>query len=397
MRLFLSLLLLLVTSAAQAADVGNMRTWAAPDSTRVVFDISGPVKYRLFQMPDPHRIVLDMHNTRLAKPLYPTPGQDRLVARVRAAHRGAGQLRMVFDVQDAVKIKSFLLPPNRQYGHRLVLDFFKDEWIPPSTKLTQEQPRGASARDIVVAIDAGHGGEDSGAEGVGGTREKDVVLAIARKLATLVNEERGMRAVMIRDGDYYVGLRERMKQAREQKADLFVSIHADAFSDPRASGSSVYVLSQRGVSSEAARWLAERENAADLVGGVSLDDKDDIVKAVLLDLSQTAVINASAKIAGRVLGSLTRLGRVHQPHVQRAGFMVLKSPDVPSILVETAFITNPGEERRLTDPTHQRALAAAIMEGVRAYFRDSAPAGTLLAMRKEFIEPADMIPRVSTN
>lgn len=247
-----------------------------------------------------------------------------------------------------------------------------------STPRRPTQPAGRG-RDVVVAIDAGHGGKDPGAIGPTGVYEKTVVLAIARRLKTLIDAQPGMRAVLTREGDYYLPLRERMTLARKQRADLFVSIHADAYRDRRVTGSSVYVLSDRGASSEAARWLAERENAADLVGGVSLDNKDPLVKSVLLDLSQTGTIQASTSAADAVLSSLRRVGEIKRERVQSAGFAVLKSPDVPSVLIETAFISNPKEEKRLADPRHQQKLAEAILAGVRDFFRDNAPVGTLLA------------------
>lgn len=241
--------------------------------------------------------------------------------------------------------------------------------------------RDVRGRELIVAIDAGHGGKDVGARGPSGTHEKDVVLAIARKLAALVEKEPGMRPVLVRDGDHFIRLRERMNKARKQRADLFVSIHADAFSDHRARGSSVFVLSERGASSEMARILAAQENAADLVGGVKLNDKDELLKSVLLDLSQSASIEASMTVADNVLGELKQVGRVHKTRVQQAGFMVLKSPDVPSILVETAFISNPEEERMLRDARHQQRLAQAVLKGIRAYFRENPPPGTVVAAR----------------
>ncbi|MFH0351097.1 MAG: N-acetylmuramoyl-L-alanine amidase [Chromatiales bacterium] len=352
--------------------------WASPDNTRVVFDLSAPVNYHLFTMTHPHRVVLDIEGGRFVKPPPPSDPADRFLKSIRNAPHGR-KLRLVLDLKQRAEVKGFALAPQRPYGHRLVVDLLgREEVAPQVAPLTQEQQR---LRNVVIAIDAGHGGEDPGAIGTQGAREKQVVLAIARKLAQRVNDERGMRAVLIRDGDYFISLRNRIKRARQHKADLFVSIHADAFRDPQASGSSVYVLSRHGASSEAARWLAERENASDLVGGVSLDDKDDLLRKVLLDLSQTAAIDASVNVGGRVLQRLNRLGKIHHQSVQRAGFAVLKSPDIPSVLVETAFITNPLEERKLTNPRHQGALAAAILDGIRAYFLEAAPPGTLLAMR----------------
>ncbi|MEW8498545.1 MAG: N-acetylmuramoyl-L-alanine amidase [Candidatus Thiodiazotropha taylori] len=250
-------------------------------------------------------------------------------------------------------------------------------------------------RDVVIAVDPGHGGEDPGARGRKGTYEKDVVLAIGRKLVKMLNQQKGMRAVLIRDGDYYLGLRKRIAKARAHQADLFVSIHADAFRDPKVRGSSVYTLSRSGASNEAARWLAERENSADLVGGVSLEDKDDMLASVLLDLSQIGTLQASSEAASRVLTELKTLGKTHKRKVQQAGFVVLKSPDIPSMLVETAFISNPDEERRLRDPKHQNKVARALMKGIRDYFKYQPPPGTWLAAnqrtRKHVISSGDTL------
>jgi N-acetylmuramoyl-L-alanine amidase len=243
----------------------------------------------------------------------------------------------------------------------------------------------------VIAIDAGHGGKDHGATGRRGTREKTVVLSIARKLAELIRKEPGMRSVLIRDGDYFLGLRQRIDKARKHNADLFISIHADAFRDRRARGSSVFVLSRRGASSEMARWIAAKENAADLAGGVSLDDKDDMLTGVLLDLSQSATLAASHEVAANMLGGLKRLGKTHKSTVQRAGFMVLKSPDIPSILVETAFISNPTEENNLRSSKHQEKLARAMLNGIRDYFDNHPPAGTMRVARKHRIKSGDTL------
>jgi N-acetylmuramoyl-L-alanine amidase len=253
---------------------------------------------------------------------------------------------------------------------------------PGATKTVQDLMRGGM-RPLVVAIDAGHGGQDPGARGASGSREKDVTLAIARELARQVDATPGLKAFLTRDRDVFIPLAQRYQKARAAKADIFVSIHADAFTNPAASGSSVFVLSQRGASSQAARWLASQENAADLVGGVRLHDKDDTLASVLLDLSQSATMKASEDMAGHVLSGLKRLGKTHKPHVERANFVVLRSPDVPSMLVETAFITNPAEERRLNDPAHQRNLARAILDGVNTYFTRTPPPGTLYAARAE--------------
>ena len=251
-----------------------------------------------------------------------------------------------------------------------------------ATKTVQQIMRGGM-RPLVVAIDAGHGGQDPGARGGNGSREKDVTLAVARELARQVNATPGLKAFLTRDTDVFIPLAQRYQKARAAKADLFVSIHADAFNNPAASGSSVFVLSQRGASSQAARWLANQENAADLVGGVRLQDKDNTLASVLLDLSQSATMKASEDIAGHVLSGLKRLGKTHKAQVERANFVVLRSPDVPSMLVETAFITNPEEERKLNDPRHRTDLARAILDGVNAYFTRQPPPGTLYAARAE--------------
>jgi len=292
-------------------------------------------------------------------------------------------LRVVLDLKKQARAKSFLLAPNKHYGHRLVVDVY-DEKQEQAVKV-EKAPAPGEYRDVVVAIDAGHGGEDPGAIGPRGTHEKKVVLQIARKLADAVNRELGMRAVLTRSGDYYLPLRKRIELARRHKADLFISIHADAFTNRRVSGASVYVLSNRGASSEHARWLAERENASDLIGGVSLDDKDSLLASVLLDLSQTASLEASINVAEQVLAGLKKVGKVHKPGVESAGFAVLKSPDIPSLLVEAAFISNPQEEKHLNSPAYQRTLASAVAAGVKRYFEDNAPDGTLLANRKQIV------------
>jgi N-acetylmuramoyl-L-alanine amidase len=374
--------------------VQGVRTWSAPDNTRVVLDLSGPTRYRVFTIHGPQRVVVDLTGARLEQTRTVPQAQDHFLRGIRHGRHGR-DLRLVLDLKDKVVPKGFLVPPEGPHGHRLVVDLVGTAPpVPPRVA-----PRHASRpgqRDLIIAIDAGHGGEDPGAVGASGAQEKQVTLAIARRLARLCNREPGMRAVLIRDGDYFIPLRDRVKRARAQKADLFVSIHADAFPDRRAGGSSVYVLSRHGASSEAARWLAERENAADLVGGVSLDDKEDPLKAILFDLSQTGSLEASLDVGGRVLNRLTGLGRLHHAAVQRAAFAVLKSPDFPSILVETAFITNPEEEQKLVDPGHQERLAAGVLAGLRAYFLEAAPPGTLLAeMRETGSQRIHMLPEVA--
>jgi N-acetylmuramoyl-L-alanine amidase len=313
---------------------------------------------------------------RLAGGARRMPAGAGSVKLVRMAHRSTGELRVVLDLSRPIQAKSFLTAPNKRYGYRLVIDLGATQGVDTPVRVEHARP---DARDLVIAIDAGHGGEDPGAIGKNGTREKDVVLAIARELALKINAEPGMKAVLTRNGDYFVPLRDRMRRARAQAADLFVSIHADSIRDPRIDGSSVYILSQRGATDEASRWLAERENASDLIGGVSLDDKDGVLASVLLDLSQSASLNASQVAAERVLRQLNRVGEIRKPQVQQARFMVLKSPDIPSMLVETAYISNPQEELRLRAQPHQAKLAAAIHQGVHDYFYANPPAGTRIA------------------
>jgi N-acetylmuramoyl-L-alanine amidase len=383
-RIGLVLLLLASGSAAAAtAALKDIRVWASPDSTRVVLDLSSPASYTLFSLSGPERIVIDFERIDVDPASFKVPEGSGVVKAVRLGERGRAGLRVVLDVSEEVEAKSFLSPPNETYGHRLVVDLghglaqARPEAQPPApVKVANADGQ----RDLVIAIDAGHGGEDPGAIGKSGTREKNVALAVARKLADQINAEPGMRAVLTRTGDYFVPFRERIRRARVQQADLFVSVHADAFMDRSVRGSSVYVLSTRRASNEAARWLAERENAADLIGGVSLDDKGDVLASVLLDLSQNAAISASREAAARVLEELDHVGQLKKSEVQHASLIVLTSPDVPSMLVETAFISNPEEERKLRDPAHQDRLAGAIHTGVRRYFYDNPPPGSRVAI-----------------
>jgi N-acetylmuramoyl-L-alanine amidase len=362
--------------SAQAVEVRDVRVWASPESTRVVLDLSGNAQHSLLVLHNPERVVLDVSGAHLAKGARPPSNGAGAVKSVRMASRPNGELRMVLDLAGPIQAKSFLTAPNKHYGYRLVVDLGAGGRGDRPIKV-EHAP--ADARDLIIALDAGHGGEDPGAIGKNGTREKDVVLAIARELALKINAEPGMKAVLTRNGDYFVPLRDRMRRARAQQADLFVSIHADSIRDRSIDGSSVYILSPRGATDEASRWLAERENASDLIGGVSLDDKDDVLASVLLDLSQSASLSASEVAAERVLHSLNQAGEVRKHEVQQARFMVLKSPDIPSMLVETAYISNPQEEVRLRTQLHQARLAAAIHQGVRDYFYANPPAGTRVA------------------
>ena len=377
MRGFLMVLFLCLSPSSWAAEVNGVRVWAGPEGTRVVFDLSAPVAHDLFSLRNPNRIVLDIERSRMgAKELPEAAG---LLSRIRYARHGDNGLRVVLDLKSAVRPKSFLVKPNATYGHRLVVDLEPLDMKPMEVVKAIPTDRG---RDIVIAIDAGHGGEDPGASGRKGAREKDVTLAIARELARQVNAEPGMRALLVRDGDYFIKLSRRIDIARKHRADMFVSIHADAFKDKRVSGASVYALSSSGASSAMAQRLAERENSSDLVGGVKLSDKGDQLRYVLLDLSQTGTLSASLGIGDLVLSGIGRVNKLHKKDVQQAGFAVLKSPDIPSILIETAFISNPDEERRLKDRGHQRRLSAAILGGVRKYFYQSPPPGTQLALAR---------------
>jgi N-acetylmuramoyl-L-alanine amidase len=409
---------------ASAADVKAARAWAGPEYTRVVFDLSGPASYKMSQGDVPGSVVLDIAGSSVTGD-FSAPGGQGLFKSMTVGKQG-GSARMVAMVDPKAKPKSFLLKPAGDYGYRLVLDLYpggqSDPGDNPPPTVDRDAPsvaasgtdsdsgsdadtpspapvstrasrgsRGKSVpagrppmlptgdRKVVVAIDAGHGGEDPGAKGATGLREKDVTLQVARELADQINRQPGMQAVLTRNGDYFIPLKRRYEIAREHNADMFVSIHADAFKNGDAKGSSVWVLSPRGKTSEASRWLADRENRADLVGGVSLDDKDDSLAAVLLDLQQGYAMQASESIAGNVLKALGRLGPTHRGYVERANFVVLRSPDVPSILVETAFITNPAEETRLRDDGHRRELATAVLGGVRNYFESMPPPGTWFA------------------
>jgi len=385
--------------AANGVQVKGVRMWPSPESTRLVFDLSSPAEHTLFTLANPDRVVIDIPGASLDKPVNGLDFSQGLLKRIRTARQGDDTLRVVLDLKHKARPKSFVLRPNQEYGDRLVIDL-EDPEVKSAPVQRAERGDAGALRDIVIAIDPGHGGEDPGAIGPTGTREKDVVLAVARRLKALIEQEPGMRCFMTRDGDYYVSLNQRIKRARDQRADLFISIHADAFRDRRARGSSVYTLSQRGASSEYARLLADKENASDAIGGVSLEDKDDLLASVLLDLSQTATLEASSDAATRVLGSLRRVGHVHKPRVEQAGFRVLKAPDMPSVLVETAFISNPAEERKLRSSSHQYALARALMDGVRTYFRSNPPPGTRLAQarsREHVIGRGDTLSGIARN
>jgi len=380
----LFLLLLSLPLQAQQVDIRGARIWTAPDRTRLVLDTAASVSHKIFPLENPYRLVIDVPDARLRDKLPTIKAGEPLLIGLRSGVRAGNDLRLVLDLKQQVRAKSFLLQPNEQYGHRLVVDL-----VPVKKGTGGKKTKGGKPppsvrtrlKDVIIAIDAGHGGEDPGAIGAGGTREKDVTLRIARKLARLVKQERGMRPVMIRNGDYFIRLRKRIRLARKHRADLFVSIHADAFRDRRVRGSSVYTLSHRGASSEAAKWLADKENRADLIAGVDLSENDNLLATVLLDMTQNATLEHSNLAAKRVLANLRKVGVVHQCEVQKAGFVVLKSPDIPSILIETAFISNREEEKHLRSDRHQAKLARAMLAGIKSYFTRHPPPGTKFAGR----------------
>ena len=370
------------TSVADSID--QVRIHRSPEKTRVVFDLNGPVEHRIFSLDDPKRLVVDID----AATFEVDPKEIRLtntpIAQIRTGIRNQRDLRVVFDLGEVVRPKSFSLEPIMQYGDRLVIDLYTQKQRDNAE--SKQQLFRPQMRDIIVAIDAGHGGEDPGAIGQGNILEKDIVLSISFLVADLLRQETGYHPLMIRKGDYYVELRRRTRIAHENFADIFVSIHADAFSSAKVSGASVYALSDKGATSETARILAEQENRADLiggVGGVSLNDKDDLLVEVLLDLATTASLSASLDMGDRILGEIGKVSKLHKSNVEQAGFVVLKSPEIPSLLIETGYISNPSEARKLANRTHQKRIAKAIFTGIREYLENNPPPDSLLAWRKK--------------
>ncbi len=376
--------LIMLWADAWGGQVQNLRVWAGPDSTRAVLDLDGRVDYRLFTLDNPSRVVVDISDTSVESALPLNPEHSGVISNVRHGVRNGGDARVVFDLEGKARPQSFLLEPAGDYGHRLVIDLYPEDASSPAERV-REVVRSARTgeREMIVAIDAGHGGEDPGAVGPGGTFEKEITFALAREMAKLIDARPGMQAVLIRTGDYYIPLAERYNRARQAQADLFLSIHADAFRDFRVRGSSVYVLSRSGASSEAARLLAKSENKADLVGGVKLDRGDDVLSSVLLDLSQSAALEYSNSAAEAILDQLDTVGRRHRDRVERANFVVLRSPDVPSVLVEVGFISNPQDEQKLGSAKHRRQVAQAITAGVERHFHQTAPQGTWFANNRK--------------
>ncbi|MCK0505474.1 N-acetylmuramoyl-L-alanine amidase [Aromatoleum anaerobium] len=404
-------LVLLVSPLAAAASLVAVRVWPADDYTRITLEGSRQLKFSHLLVKDPDRLVVDLEDVELDSVLQTLPSKvlesDPYIRLIRAGQNRPGVVRLVVELKNEITPQIFTLQPVGDYRHRLVLDLYPTVPVDPLLALIEKSsPLDAAAGDtaaagsddapvqqaavqdrakrrkrppanrlLTVALDPGHGGEDPGAVGRRGSFEKNVTLSIARRLKRKIDAETNMRAMLTRDGDYFVPLRQRVTRARRVQADLFVSIHADAFVRPEARGSSVFVLSERGASSSAARWLAQKENDADLIGGVNLAKQEGHLARTLLDLSQTATINDSLKLGKAVLNELGDINTLHKAHVEQAGFAVLKAPDIPSILVETAFISNPEEERRLNDDAYQDKMAEAIMRGLRRYFKDNPPLG----------------------
>ena len=379
-------LLLAGTSfAAETVRVTGVRISDAADRTRVVLDLDRAAKYELFTLSNPNRVVVDLRGGAFALGNSRLPSGAGVVANLRGANRDDGKARLVLDLGDAARPDSFLIEPKDGQGHRLVIDLLPAGGRSvaasgsSSERVVKKAPPATGERDLVIAIDPGHGGKDPGARGHGGLLEKQAVLEIGRRLAKLIDAEPGMRAFMTRNDDRFLKLNERIERAGAAGADLFISIHADAFTDRKVRGATVYALSEKGATDEAARVLAERENNADLIGGVDLTDKDDMLARVLVDLSQNASLDASIEVGDLFIGELARVGKVRKTAVQQAGFRVLKAPDIPSLLVETAFISNANDESNLKSVQYQQRLASAMHSGIKRYFYANPPAGTRVA------------------
>jgi len=383
----------LTNAASSYTQVQDIRISREPNKTRLVFDLDGSVDYSLFSMHKPERLVIDLKQTRLMNAGVLEELHSRQLKGIRTGVRKLHDLRIVLDLKSRTTPNSFLLEPKGENGYRLVIDVKE-----PTSSRKQEVVKKKSLRDVIVAIDAGHGGNDPGATGRLGTHEKNVTLQIAKRLKKVIDGTKGMKAELIRRSDRFMRLRDRIKRAHKLNADLMISIHADSFPDKRARGASVYALSVDGASSESARLLAEKENKVDLLfGDVDLNHKDEMVRQVLLDLSLTGTIESSLDIGDEVLKELGRVGRVHKKKVQQAGFAVLKAPNIPAILLETAFISNPKEERKLRSTAHQSKLAKAILRGVNDYFARKAPPGTWLSEAQDHytIKKGDTLAQIS--
>ncbi len=367
---------------AVASEIEGVRLYRSPDRTRVVLDLDSTVKHKMFTLDNPSRVVVDITNVKLKTAFDTLNYSGSPIAKIRTGVRGKRGLRVVFDLKNVVNPKTFTLQANERYGDRLVIDLYDlKQRVSKSVEGIIEQDN----RKIIVAIDAGHGGEDPGALGPGKIREKVVVLQIAKRLEKLFDKDPDFIGMLVRKGDYYLAHRKRTAIAHANRADFFISIHADAFSSPQAYGASVYALSNKGATSEAARYLASAENRADLIGGavsLSLDDKDDALAEVLLDLSMTATLSSSLAAGEHILRNIDGLARLHKKNVEQAGFLVLKSPDIPSILIEAGFISNPREAKLLTSERYQQRMSEAIYRGLVNYYLDNPPPGTALANQR---------------
>ena len=375
--------------------VNNLRMWPSPNSTRLVFDVSNQVKHSIFTLENPARLVVDIEDAGLSMRTIPdVSANDNFITNIRTGVPDENVLRFVFELKQDVLTDSFILAPNELYGHRLVVDlnysqshqnrqlqsdssdpFSTNTNVPITQSVTAELTpvvrATQSQQPILIAIDAGHGGEDPGAIGYRGSKEKEITLAIAKRLKAIIDQDPRYNSLLVRTGDYYIKLHRRREIAKEKNADMFISIHADAFTQSSASGFSVFALSQRGATSAMASALATKENASDLIGGVSLADKDEVLAKVLVDLSMTNTINESVNLGGRVINELGKLGKLHSKRVEQAGFAVLKSPDMPSILIETGFITNPNEESKLRSNSYQDQLARGVYAAINEYFEQT--------------------------
>ena len=386
----------MLASQAWAADVDSVRLWRAPDSTRLVFDLSSTAEYNIFALQNPNRLVIDLSDSRVKTQFDELDFTNTPIASIRAAARNKTDVRVVLDLKNTVSPKSFSLKANEQYSDRLVIDLFDKKRV---VSRSVEQVVKKKNRKIVIAIDAGHGGEDPGATGPKKVREKVVVFQIAKRIEQLFDQNPSFQGELVRSGDYYLAHRKRSQLARDKQADFFISIHADAFTNPQAYGASVYALSTKGATSEAARYLATKENRADLIGGASslnLGDKDDVLAGVLLDLSMTATLSSSLDAGKYVLKNMGSVARLHKKQVEQAGFLVLKSPDIPSLLIETGFISNPKEARQLNSSKYQQRMANAIYDGLVQFYSEHPPVGTLLAKNGNAVGRSYIIARGDT-
>lgn len=379
--------LVLVPITALASDIDSLRVWRSPEKTRLVIDLSGSVKHQLIALENPHRLVIDISDAKFKANIKQLDLSKTSILKIRHAVRNSNDLRIVLDLKGSVSPKSFALEANEISGDRLVVDLYdKKQQVSKTVAKILER----NDRKIVIAIDAGHGGEDPGASGPNRLREKRVVLQIAKKIDKLFDENPYFDGVLVRTGDYYIDHRKRTQIARREQADFFISIHADGFSDPRANGASVYALSTKGATSETARYLASSENRADLIGGasaLSLDDKDDLLAGVLLDLSMNETLRSSLDAGSYVLRNMGAVARLHKKQVEQAGFLVLKSPDIPSLLIETGFISNPKEAKQLSSDRYQQKMAKAVFDGLFSFYIEQPPVGTLLGKSsKELIK-----------